>query len=242
MTGAQVWLALLAFMVGWVGGGLVNSAADSLPGVQLRGERSDYGALWRDRSHCWVLWWYWRRRGRCPHCGQMLGWRYPVTELAAIALTLIVAVQWGWALETAIGWLYALFLLAVAVIDFEHHRVLNLMLAPAAVVAAVISLLPPAPDPLSMAIGGVVGFGIFLLLAIIGRGALGMGDVKLAGVIGMMAGYPTVLTALIIGAIAGGVAALVLLVSRKATRKTKIAYAPYLALGVLLTMWIGFGV
>jgi len=89
-------------------------------------------------------------------------------------------------------------------------------------------------------LGGVVGLGLFLLLAIIGRGALGLGDVKLAGVIGMMVGYPSVLTALMVGAILGGVGAAAMLIMRKATRKTKIAYAPYLVLGALLTLlgWV----
>jgi len=104
-------------------------------------------------------------------------------------------------------------------------------------VVALLSLLPAAPQPHEMLLGGVVGFGLFLLLAIIGRGALGMGDVKLAGVIGMMLGYPDVLTALTIGAVLGALMALLLLVSRRATRKTAIAYAPYLAVGALMALW-----
>jgi prepilin signal peptidase PulO-like enzyme (type II secretory pathway) len=87
-------------------------------------------------------------------------------------------------------------------------------------------------------LGGAVGFGVFLLLAIVGRGALGMGDVKLAGVIGLMTGYPDVLWALIIGALVGAGAAIVLLISRKATRKTAIAYAPYLAFGAFVVLWV----
>jgi leader peptidase (prepilin peptidase)/N-methyltransferase len=138
--------------------------------------------------------------------------------------------------------LYGFFLLAVIVIDFEHHRVLNMMLVPAAVVAAVLSALPWTPESLgnlvNALLGGAVGFGVFLLLAIVGRGALGMGDVKLAGVIGLMTGYPDVLWALIIGALVGAGAAIVLLISRKATRKTAIAYAPYLAFGAFVVLWV----
>jgi len=146
---------------------------------------------------------------------------------------------WRWTAlpALAIAWLYSLFLIAVTVIDLEHHRVLNRMLAPAAIVVAAVSLLPVAPQPHEMLLGGAVGFGLFLLLAIIGRGALGMGDVKLAGVVGMMVGYPGVMAALAIGAILGALGALLLLASRRATRKTAIAYAPYLAAGTLITLW-----
>jgi len=239
MTLETVGIGLLAIVVGWSIGGLVNWAADVLPGVQP-GVRPDFSALRRARVHYWVLGWYWRRQGVCPHCEQTLGRRHPTVNLIAIGLALLMALQWGWTLETAVGWLYAFFFIAVTVIDLEHHRVLNVMMAPAAVVVAAISLLPISPDPLRMVLGGVVGLGLFLLLAIIGRGALGLGDVKLAGVIGMMVGYPSVLTALMVGAILGGVGAAAMLIMRKATRKTKIAYAPYLVLGALLTLlgWV----
>jgi prepilin signal peptidase PulO-like enzyme (type II secretory pathway) len=157
----------------------------------------------------------------------------------SVVLSLLMAWHWGWSLNLVVAWLYGFFLLAVIVIDLEHHRVLNVMLAPAAAIIAVFSLLPFTPGLWNTLMGGVVGFGVFLLLAIIGRGALGLGDVKLAGVIGMMTGYPGVLTALIIGALVGAGAALILLFSRRATRKTAIAYAPYLAVGAIIILWIG---
>ena len=62
---------------------------------------------------------------------------------------------------------------------------------------------------------------------------MGMGDVKLAGVIGLMVGYPLVLPALLGGIILGGLAAALLLITKRATRKTAIAYAPYLCVGAL---------
>ena len=70
------------------------------------------------------------------------------------------------------------------------------MLAPAAVVVILLSFGVGPLDPWQTLLGGLAGFGLFLLLAILGRGALGAGDVKLAGVIGLMTGYPTVWTAL----------------------------------------------
>lgn len=230
-------LILLALLSGWIGGGLVNWAADILPGLRDRQEKFAAKSVARSFAHYWTLPWYFFRRGTCPHCQERVSWRSPVVEIVSISLFVLMATHWGGTPLLAIAWLYGLFLVAVTVIDFEHHRVLNIMLAPAAIVVVAVSLLPGGPQPLDMLLGGVVGFGLFLLLAIIGRGALGMGDVKLAGVVGMMLGYPGVLTALAIGAILGAAGALFLLVSRRATRKTAIAYAPYLAVGALITMW-----
>lgn len=236
---SQAWLYFVAVVIGWLGGGLVNWAADILPGWHLGGSRPDFGALWRDRTHYWVL--AWRPNTHCSRCGQTIGRRYPTVMASAILLALLIAMRAGSGIELVVVWFYVFFLLAVTVIDLEHRRVLNIMLAPMAIVAALFSLLPFAPDPLAMALGGVVGLGLFLVLGVIGRGALGMGDIKLAGVIGIMVGYPGVLYALIVGALLGGIAAVVLLVTRKATRKTAIAYAPYLSLGAIIILWLQLG-
>lgn len=220
-----VLLMLIAGIVGWIGGGLVNWAADILPGIG--GDDAAEAAThlrWQQ---------FWAPFLSAPNH------RHLLIIIVSIAMALLMAWRWGWGLSLVVAWLYGFFLLAVIVIDLEHHRVLNVMLAPAAVVVALFSLLPSTPDPLNTVLGGAVGFGVFLLLAILGRGALGLGDVKLAGVIGMMVGYPGVLTALIIGALVGAGAALILLLSRKATRKTAIAYAPYLAFGAFVILWVG---
>ena len=218
-------LLVLSAVVGWVGGGLVNWAADILPGAG--GQDTASRPHW---SRCWAP------------VGSAQSRRHSLLIVLSVVLAMLMAWHWGWSLTLVVGWLYGFFLLAVIVIDFEHHRVLNVMLAPAAVVAVILSALPWTPDSLSnlanAVLGGAVGFGMFLLLAIIGRGALGMGDVKLAGVIGLMTGYPDVLGALIIGALAGAGAAIILLISRKATRKTAIAYAPYLAFGTFVVLWV----
>jgi leader peptidase (prepilin peptidase)/N-methyltransferase len=207
-----------------MGGGLVNRAADVLPGIG----RQD--AMPMTRSH-WLRCW--------APTEAMSSRRHRLVIMVSIVLAALMAWHWGWNAKLVVGWLYGFFLLAVIVIDFEHHRVLNVMVTPAAIVAAIFSLLPFTPDLFQALLGGAAGFGVFFLLAIIGRGALGMGDVKLAGVIGLMTGYPNVFWALVIGALVGAGAALFLLLSRRATRKTAIAYAPYLAIGAFMILWAG---
>ena len=195
------------------------------------------------RLHYLTLPWYPFRRGVCPHCGERRPLRAPLLEAATIvafalawlpALRTFGVIPDPWSLITTC--LYAAFLLAVLVIDLEHRRVLNVMVAPAAVVALLASFLPGGPTPVQALIGGAIGFGVFFLLALIGRGAMGLGDVKLAGVIGLMTGYPLVIPALALGIVLGGVAAIALLVTRRAGRKGTMAYAPYLALGTIVVL------
>ena len=139
-----------------------------------------------------------------------------------------VLIAWrgaGDALRMVLFWLYAWFLLVVLVIDLEHRLVLNVMTAPAAVLALRASFLP-GRHARRGAGGGLVGFGGFLVIALLGRGAMGMGDVKLAGVIGLMVGYPLVLLALFVGIILGGLAAAVMLITKHATRKNRHRLRP----------------
>lgn len=134
-------------------------------------------------------------------------------------------------------WLFTLALAAIAVIDLEHRLVLNVMLGPLAVLALVLNSVY-GPGLGATLTGGAFGLGLFMVVGIIGRGKLGAGDVKLAGVIGLMVGWPGVMAALLLGVVLGGLAALLLLVSRRATRKSSMAYAPYLVAGALWVLWL----
>jgi leader peptidase (prepilin peptidase)/N-methyltransferase len=229
---SQPWLGLtLSLLLGWAVGGLGNWAADQLPHHPEQTLSFDPHA----RRHAWTLPWAF---GRCPTCGARPRLRSLALE---VGTAVVFAVTWwrfagAWALMVLV-WLYVAYLLVVAVIDFEHRRVLNTMLVPAAVVALLGSFVPGAPGPISALLGGAIGFGLFLVIFIVGRGSLGAGDVKLAGVIGLMTGMPAVAAALAVGIVLGGLAAILLVASRRAGRTTLMAYGPYLALGALWVLW-----
>ena len=230
-----MYVIALAALLGLLAGGLANLTSDALPP-----DSSNVPRRARHFAHYLTLPWYFFRRGRCPHCHEQRPLRAPLLELAMIASFVLIA--WffqdappssGDPARTVLYWIYAWFLLTVLVIDLEHRLVLNAMTAPAAVLALAASLLPGGPTLVQALIGGAGAFVAFFLIALIGRGAMGMGDVKLAGVIGLMVGYPLVLPALLGGILLGGLAAAILLITRRATRKTAIAYAPYLCVGAL---------
>lgn len=257
----------IVILLAWLAGALANWAADVLPGwcvapaedgaeegsgpetvpevpVQFSAPPTGPGrrapVLW----HYLTLPWYFFRAGHlCPHCGERRPWRAPAVEAAMIALFLSVTLRFaGRPWLVGILWLYAAFLLTVLVIDYEHHLVLNVMLAPAAVVALGLSLLslavplPIVPAPLNALLGGLLGLGLFFLFALLSRGTLGAGDVKLAGVIGLMVGFPQAVAALLQGVLLAGLAAILLLVTRRAGRKSYMAYAPYLCLAALVAL------
>lgn len=127
--------------------------------------------------------------------------------------------------------LESMLLLAISLFDLRQHRIPNRLLALTALIVAAASLIFRQPPPAAAVVGGGAGLAAFLLLARIRPGALGMGDVKLAGVIGLMLGFPQVIFALLFGMIAAGLVALALSLAR--SRARTLAYAPYLALGAL---------
>lgn len=223
-------LALLtALLVGYVAGGLVNYAADALP-------------AWRGATP--VPWGRWRLAWSPARGDAVQPGSGPRRQMVLMITPLIFAVavfRFDAPIPLLAFCLYSAFFLAVLVIDLEHRRVLNIMLGPAAPVVVGLSLLPGLPGLGSALLGGLVALLLFGLLYVLGRGKLGAGDVKLAAVIGLMTGYPAVWTALVTGSVLGALAALFLLVTRRAALKSAYAYAPYLALGGLLALWLHLG-
>lgn len=177
-------------------------------------------------------------RGRCECCGAALSRRVLLVELA---LPLAGGLLW---MRDGGGGIFLLHLLliayfvAIVAIDLERRLVLNRMTGPGVVGALGVAAAGLGPSLPSAITGTVVGFLLLLLPALLLPG-LGMGDVKLAGVIGALVGFPAVLTALQVGVVIGGIAAGLLLLTRRIGRGGTLAYAPYLVAGVTL-VFFGF--
>ncbi len=136
----------------------------------------------------------------------------------------------------------ALILIVVpaALIDLEHRIIPNKLTALGAVVAIVLgTALDPAGEPERL-IAGVAAAGFLLLAALAYPGGMGMGDVKLAGVMGLFLGAavaPALLVALVAGVLVGAV-----IIARKgaqAGRKTAVPFGPFLALGAIVAIYAG---
>ena len=142
--------------------------------------------------------------------------------------------------ELAIALFYFCLLLAISVIDLEHQLILNWLVYPAAPIAVALSIFAYrsdiVPDITHAAIGCGIGLGLFLLIVILSRGGMGLGDVKLAALMGIILGYPSVLVGIFLAIIAGGIMAVVLLTARKKGRKQAIPFGPFLALGTMLAL------
>ena len=125
------------------------------------------------------------------------------------------------------------------VIDLEHKLILNKIVFPAAVVALVIDVFLPQPGIVYGAIGGAIGFVLLLIPALIYRGGMGWGDVKMAALIGLVTGFPLVFVALFLGIVLGGLVAGILLLLKVKKRKEPIPFGPFLSLATVATLLWG---
>jgi leader peptidase (prepilin peptidase)/N-methyltransferase len=184
-----------------------------------------------------------RLRGRCRACGEAIPSRYAVAELLVIACTVVVIAQ-PWSFLLTLTWL--LFVpvgVALAFIDLRHKRLPNILTLRAAAMIVVLLALDAIPDgwpDLLVAIECAAAlFTLYLLMNLLTGGAMGMGDVKLALSIGLLTGYLGwfhAVLATLIAFLAGGIISAVLLVSRRAGRKSTIPFGPFMLLGLIMVI------
>ena len=182
-------------------------------------------------------------RGRCRGCGEKISARYPVVEAVTAALYVaVVAVKLDDALQVALGLALVTFLVPIAVIDLDLKRIPNALTGPAAVVAVVLgAIIEPSYLPEQL-IAGAGALLFFFLPALIHQKGMGMGDVKLAGVLGLYLGRavaPALFFALILGVVVG--AAIIAMKGVSEGRRTKVPFGPFMAVGALIAFFVGSG-
>jgi leader peptidase (prepilin peptidase) / N-methyltransferase len=176
-------------------------------------------------------------RGRCRACRTRIALRYPAVELSAALLVAACVWKFGLHGEALVAAFFCLALVAVSATDLEHRLIPNRIVLPA---AALVLVAQTALDPSPEWAIAAVGASAFLLAAAVAYPAgMGMGDVKLALLLGAMLGR-TVPIALLLGMIAALVPGIVLLARHGAkARKMGVPLGPFLALGALVSLFAG---
>ncbi len=163
-------------------------------------------------------------------------WLEIAVELLAALLLGYLWLRFGFSRELVLLAFAGSFFLLIAAIDLKYRLVPNVLVFPAGVVALLLAFVPPGHRTLLALLGGAVGTLPFLLVVFLKPGSIGGGDVKLATLIGLVVGFPQVLWALSIGILAGGIAAIVLFLTRRWGPKSHIPYAPFLCLGTMISL------
>jgi leader peptidase (prepilin peptidase)/N-methyltransferase len=245
VSGNQFFIfgAIVVTVLGLCIGSFINVIIYRLP----RGESIVTG-----RSHCthcgnMIAWYdlfplasYLLLGGRCRRCKASISWRYPLVESLTAALFLILYFRFGLA-PVLLKYLFlSALLVAVSFIDLERFLIPNSLVLAGVVFGVAAVLLIRDTSLLSALLGAVSSSGFLLLVCLVSRGGMGLGDVKLALVTGLFLGWPRGLEGVLIGACAGGLLGIVLLMTGIKGRKDPIPFGPFIALGAMIALvWGG---
>ncbi len=244
MPGAiEAVFLLYAGVLGLSVGSFLNVCVGRLP----RGE-----SLIRPRSRCprcgAAIAWYdnipvfsWLvLRGRCRSCREPISWTYPALELLTAAIWVGLAAVYGptWhALQGAV--LFSL-LLAIALIDGQHYLIPDALSLGGLGAGLALSLLPGSPTPLNAVLGASLGFGVLLVVGILGewafrKPAMGGGDMKMMAMVGAFLGPAGAMLTIFLGAVVGTI------VFGPVSLKTKkdVPFGVFLALGAVIAFLFG---
>jgi leader peptidase (prepilin peptidase)/N-methyltransferase len=186
-----------------------------------------------------VLGWLWLR-GRCRACGAAISWRYPVVEAVTGLLCAAVVLKYGADRDVWLPLVFVVLLVPITLIDLDHHIIPNVLTLIGAVAAIALLVAFDSGSLKENLIAAAAAGGFFLIAAIAYPAGMGMGDVKLAGMMGLYLGRavaPAIFVALIAGTVVG--AAVIARFGAKEGRKKGIPFGPWLALGSLVGVFAG---
>ncbi len=223
-------LTAIAAIIGYAAGTLIALLLERLyTGAPWRGPlRPCHPALWAGAAG------YLLARGRGPG-GTPLATRYAYLPVLGAAAGAAIALRVSDPRHALLAAVFALPLLAFVATDFERHLLPNRMMYPAIAAAALLCWAWPGRSPVWVLAGGGLAFALLFVLFVIIPG-FGYGDVKLAGLLGLLCGWPAIISALAVGAVAAGAGVVLMLATRRIGRRSAIAYGPYLIFGGFLTM------
>ncbi len=260
MACIMISMQILVALLGLITGGVINALADSLPYIRRPAlPRCPHCGQARPLVAWLGLSARVARAWRCPECAQPRGYRSVAVELASVLGALLIYWRDPSAASFWHGFLVGVVFLLIVVIDIEHRLILEVVTVPSMVIFGLIGIIDPARGFGKTLIGGLGGFAFVLTLYFSGvlfarimarvRGreldeiVFGFGDVMLAGVIGLILGWPGVIVALFLAVLAAGLFSLIyLLVAMMLRRYTPfmaIPYGPFLILGAAFIYYGG---
>ena len=204
------------------------------------------GTQIRPRDNVPVLSWL-LLKGRCRVCSTRISPRYPLVELGTAVLFAVMAARFGYDAVLPAYLFLAAVGTALALIDLDVHRLPNTLTYPSYPVALLLLGLAAALGSDSGSIvralvGGVAALLFYALLVVVYPAGMGLGDVKLSGVLGLYLGwlgYGVLVAGLFLGFLLGGLVGILVIALGKGGRKTKVPFGPFMLLGALLAVLVG---
>jgi leader peptidase (prepilin peptidase)/N-methyltransferase len=177
-------------------------------------------------------------RGRCRNCKERISARYPAVEALTGLLFGAAAYEFGVSLALLPALVLIPVLIVLAVIDLEHRLLPNVIVGPAALAGLVLSILANPAGWWIYPLSALAVAGALLVLALAIPGGMGMGDVKMGGMLGAFLG-PYAALAVFLGAAIGAVSGGVLMVAGKTQRRSHLPFGLFMAMGGIISVFVG---
>lgn len=181
--------------------------------------------------------------GKCHKCKTPISVRYPLVELATMVLSLVVAWQFGPSLQCVVGIIVTWFLVAMSMIDFDHHLLPDTMTLPLMWFGILISFVPVFVDLQTSVIGAMAGYMVLWLVyqtfkLLTKKEGMGFGDFKLLAALGALLGWQQLPLIILLSSLVGAVLGLSLIAFTGRDKNIPIPFGPYLATaGWIAMLW-----
>lgn len=177
-------------------------------------------------------------KGHCRYCESRISYQYPLVELLTALIFILLYHQYYLTIQFVIYALLAAALIAVSIIDLQHLIIPNQITYPGIIIAFLLSLINPEIAYINSLLGIVVPALFLFLIAVLSRGGLGMGDVKLIAVIGGFIGVQEAFCVIFLGSIIGAIVGIYLILFSTKGWKSKLPFGVFLSLsGLLMILW-----
>lgn len=181
--------------------------------------------------------------GRCGYCGAKISLRYPIVEVLTSALSVVVALRFGFTPAAAAGMLFTWLLIALSFIDFDHQILPDGITLPGLWIGLLLNSFGVYTDLYSAVYGAAAGYLVLwavyhLFRLVTGKEGMGFGDFKLLAMIGAWLGWQMLPLIILVSALAGSLLGIVLILSRGRDKDVPMPFGPYLAAaGWVALLW-----
>jgi leader peptidase (prepilin peptidase)/N-methyltransferase len=185
--------------------------------------------------------------GKCRTCKSKISLVYPFVEFLNAVMYVLILWRFGFTLHTPVYFIFCSTLIVITFIDLEFQIIPDKITLPGIPIGIIVGSFL-LPDPFmrytilglkNSLLGFAVGGGMFYALALVSRGGMGGGDIKMMAMVGGLMGWKSVLLISFVGSFIGGVVGIFLMIFKGKGRKTKIPFGPFLALGSMITLFFG---
>jgi len=185
-------------------------------------------------------------RGKCRYCQKPISWQYPLVELVTGLIFVLVFVYFSAFSFAGVVCLWAIssLLVIIFVYDFKHYLIPDSAIYTAIALSVVWHLVSGTLSaklfPFDALYSALLAALFFFLIVLVSRGKwMGVGDIKLAFLMGLLLGWPGILVALFIAFFLGAIIGIILMVLKKKTMKSEIPFGPFLVLGTFAALFYG---